>query len=804
MIGKKVISSSFMRFATLLFVVMILSAFNVSKADSGTVPVTTAYPRTGYYVKAQTVRLTPSEGAAIYCTTDGTTPTIPESLCSGPVNVDRSLTLKFFAVDAYGNREEMKTETYTLTLTGGEVWAWGGNDFGHLGDGTTNARLTPAVNGFTGAVSAAAGMEHSVALKADGTVWAWGYNAYGQLGNGTTENSLVPIQVPGLANVAAIDSGSYHVVALKNDGTVWAWGWNYWGQVGDGTSWNTKYSPVQVTGLTDVVAVSAGDMHVLALKSDGTVWTWGRNDNGQLGLGTSGTWARSASPVQVTTVPNAAAVSAGQTHSAVLCSDDTVWAWGYNGYGQVGDGTTTTRLLPVQVIGVANVADVVAAGDNTFTIMRDGTLWGWGSNYWGAVGDGTNTDRLTPVKVTGLSNIAAAAGSAAISSDGTVWRWGYNYNGQLGDGTTTCSATPLQVPGLTNAAAVAVGGRHTLVIRPVPLAIDTATLAEGITGHPYSVTLTASGGSTPYTWSIADGNLPAGLSLNGPTGEISGTLSTAGTYSLSVQATDANSTSVAKGFTITVMSTITAAAGPHGTISPSGAVTAGYGARQAFTITPDAGYRIVSVTGCDGTLKSGVYTTGPITADCSVAASFELNVYTLMVTKEGTGNGTVTSSPANINCGASCSAAYNYGTLVTLTAFPNADSFFAGWNGEGCSGTGACVIAMDGDRSVTATSTQYITVTAANGGENWSRGTTATIRWNYAGNPGSSVKIELLKGGAVDRTITRNTSIGSNGSGSYRWRISHRLASGPDYQIRITSRSNSNYTDMSNETFSLQ
>lgn len=179
--------------------------------------------------------------------------------------------------------------------------------------------------------------------------------------------------------------------------------------------------------------------------------------------------------------------------------------------------------------------------------------------------------------------------------------------------------------------------------------------------------------------------------------------------------------------------------------------------------------------------------------------------YNLSVTKAGTGSGMVISSPAGINCGSSCSAAYNNGTSVTLTASQNSDSFFAGWSGGGCSGTGTCKVTMNADKTVTATFTQYITVTVPNGGERWTRGTTQTIKWTYAGSPGSYVKIELFKAGVLNRIITTKTSVGSKGAGSYSWKVpkSQSQATGSDYTIRITSTSNSNYKDTSNGNFTI-
>ena len=179
------------------------------------------------------------------------------------------------------------------------------------------------------------------------------------------------------------------------------------------------------------------------------------------------------------------------------------------------------------------------------------------------------------------------------------------------------------------------------------------------------------------------------------------------------------------------------------------------------------------------------------------------NTYNLSVTKAGTGSGMVISSPAGINCGSRCSAAYNNGTSVTLTASKNSDSFFAGWSGGGCSGTGTCKITMNADKAVTATFTQYIMVTVPNGGESWARGTTQTIKWTYAGNPGSYVKIELFKAGVLNRIITTKTSVGSKGAGSYSYKVPKSQVTGSDYKIKVTSTTNSNYTDTSNKNFTI-
>ena len=192
-------------------------------------------------------------------------------------------------------------------------------------------------------------------------------------------------------------------------------------------------------------SISAGYAHTVALKQDGTVWAWGGNDYGQLG---DGTQTDSLTPVQVRGLYNVTAIAAGGYHTVALKQDGTVWAWGDNTYGELGDGTQTDRLTPVQVSGLSTNVTAIAAGYlHTVAQKLDGTAWTWGSNYNGQLGDGKQTDRYTPVQVSGLSNvIAIAAGSAhatALKQDGTVWGWGWDFAGQLGDGTTTDSPTPV-------------------------------------------------------------------------------------------------------------------------------------------------------------------------------------------------------------------------------------------------------------------------------------------------------------------------------------------------------------------------
>ncbi len=331
----------------------------------------------------------------------------------------------------------------------GTVWAWGYNRFGELGDGTTIDRTTPVqVSGISGIKAVAAGSYYTIALKEDGTVWAWGINSQGELGDGTTTKRTTPVQVSGLSGIKAVTIKGSHTIALKEDGTVWAWGYNMEGQLGDGTTtFYGKTTPVQVSGLSGIKAVVAGYSHTIALKADGTVWTWGYNGYGQLG---DGTYTDRTTPVQVSGLSRIKAVAAGGSHTIALKEDGTVWAWGYNNYGELGDGASTfDRTTPVQVSGLSGIKAVVAGGNHTIALKEDGTVWAWGYNGQGRLGDGTTTNRTTPVQVSSLSGIkAVAAGSnhtIALKEGGTVWAWGWNVKGQLGDGTTTDRITPVQV-----------------------------------------------------------------------------------------------------------------------------------------------------------------------------------------------------------------------------------------------------------------------------------------------------------------------------------------------------------------------
>jgi alpha-tubulin suppressor-like RCC1 family protein len=377
----------------------------------------------------------------------------------------------------------------TVTLTGPSTGVYttdanGNYSFGGLQTGTY--AVTPSLAGYTFVPTyrpvylygsnadgfnfyASRGLNgsatnHTLYRKSDGTVWAWGLNNKSQLGDLTTTNRSNPVQSGAgvLSGITVVAAGNEHSLALKSDGTVWGWGSNSNGQLGNGVTAGSQTTPVQVSGLTNVTAIAAGVNFSLALKGDGSVWAWGYNGSGQLGDGTTtDRW----SPVQVfVAVP--VAIAAGFDHSLAMTSGGVVYSWGNNSKGQLGNGSTTNSSTPVQAgSGIIGGALAISAGNQfSVALLRNylsSYLWAWGSNSNGQLGNGTNVDSVTPVQVGLLANMTAiAAGenhAISLNGDGTVWAWGGNSNGQLGDGTTTARWTPVQVNTLTRAQGIIAG-----------------------------------------------------------------------------------------------------------------------------------------------------------------------------------------------------------------------------------------------------------------------------------------------------------------------------------------------------------
>jgi len=369
---------------------------------------------------------------------------------------------------------------YSLGLRAdGSLYAWGDNYNGELGNSTNigidTANPTPTV--VAGIYTqVATGEAHCLALRADGSLYAWGYNYYGQLGNPTSTGIAVftPTLVAG--TYMRVAAGKDYSLGLRTDGSLYAWGYNYDGELGNTTnngSGNANPTPTKLAGTYTQMA--AGDNHSLGLQADGTLCAWGYNRDGQLGTATnSGTPNPNPTPTATGTALVTRSLAMGASFGLAVKGDGTLWAWGDNAYGQLGIDITTARTSrPVQV-GTATDWVMVAAGEyHSLGLRADGSLYAWGWNNYGQLGSptnsGTNTATPTPQLVAGTyTQIAAGVyHSLGLRADGSLYAWGDNQYGQLGSptnsGTSTANPTPAPIAGTYTR--VAAGGQHSLALR---------------------------------------------------------------------------------------------------------------------------------------------------------------------------------------------------------------------------------------------------------------------------------------------------------------------------------------------------
>ncbi|MFN4942951.1 MAG: Ig-like domain-containing protein, partial [Akkermansiaceae bacterium] len=352
-----------------------------------------------------------------------------------------------------------RADNTCAVATDGRVWSWGLNSNGLLGDGTTLAKsspvLVPKVMGMKRIIKVETGENFTLALDVSGCLWGWGSNNYNVLSSTATTRFLSPIKLGFKTPISDFSCGSGHVIATDREGKIWVWGYNNYGQLGLGHS-NTVLAPTELSrpsGMSEVITVEASIYSCYAVDSTGKVWSWGYNSNGRLGDGTITSRNRPVAVSLTTGMPTIRSISSTDGHALALGTDGTLWAWGYNAYGQLGNGNTTSSSTPVFVSSGFSMGTQIAAGANhSMLISQTGQVWCWGRNTYGQLGNGTTTNSHTPVLSSAVTDwnslIMISAGkshSFALKSDGSLWSWGYNYYGQLGHGNTSSLMVPTKL-----------------------------------------------------------------------------------------------------------------------------------------------------------------------------------------------------------------------------------------------------------------------------------------------------------------------------------------------------------------------
>jgi len=356
-----------------------------------------------------------------------------------------------------------------------ELYSWGGNEHGQVGDGSTVSRSSPVqVGALTDWVEASSGQYFSVAIRSTGTMWSWGQNTGGKLGlnlHPTYGKRSSPVQIGSLSvwsKVSAQRAGG--CAAVRTTGSLWTWGDNQSGKLGLNDTAN-RSSPVQVGTLTNWKQPAMGGDQCFAIKTDGTLWAWGSNNSGQLGLNIDAGYysINRSSPVQVGALTNWAQVSSGAACAAAVKTDGTLWSWGQNNNGQLGQNNTTNRSSPVQVGALTTWKQVSMSGSFCVAVRTNGTIWAWGLNNSGQLADGGGYSRSSPTQIGALTDWAyASAGNThcmAIKTNRTLWAWGAGGDGKLGTLNSINRSSPVQVGSLTTWLKVSGSQRNTIAIK---------------------------------------------------------------------------------------------------------------------------------------------------------------------------------------------------------------------------------------------------------------------------------------------------------------------------------------------------
>ena len=347
------------------------------------------------------------------------------------------------------------TNNFDTTLVSNQIYGFGSNIRGVLGtNDNIGGYYSVPVQEFTGAntwYSVTTSGSSTYAIKGDGTLWGWGRNDFGQLGDGSYVDRYTPVQEYSQStNWCRVYNTGVSGVGIKSDGTLWSWGSGINGVLGDNTT-ATKNTPVQeYTGSTNWISAGATNDSVSAIKSDGTLWSWGQNTYGQLGDGTT---VAKCTPTQESTLStNWCALSYGGISISAIKTDGSLWSWGRNLYGQLADNTIVDKCTPTREVTSSSNWKCVSGVGNTMTAIKtNGTLWSWGYGLEGQIGNNSDANRSSPVQeITSSTTWCFISGTKAIKKDGSLWAWGLNSCGQLGDGTITNRSSPVRESTLSN------------------------------------------------------------------------------------------------------------------------------------------------------------------------------------------------------------------------------------------------------------------------------------------------------------------------------------------------------------------
>jgi alpha-tubulin suppressor-like RCC1 family protein len=331
-----------------------------------------------------------------------------------------------------------------VLLASGGVKCWGDNEYGQLGDGTaTDSLIARRVKGISNAIAVDLQSEHGCAVLDRGAAKCWGFNRYGQLGDGTVTDSSVPVPVTGIRSATAVVVGWAHSCALLSSGAVKCWGYNYHGELGVSATARFSSLPVRVAGISTATAITTAGSHNCALLASGQVQCWGLNLYGQLGNGST---SDSSTPVTVAGITSAKAVAAGAHFSCALLASGAVKCWGHGRNAELGDGTAwpySDSSVPVSVVGINGAVSITAGAFHACAVMSDASAQCWGYNNYGQLGNGSMTQSAsnTPVRISGIDSVVRLAAGAwhtcALLPDGAMRCWGLNVEGQLGNRRTT-------------------------------------------------------------------------------------------------------------------------------------------------------------------------------------------------------------------------------------------------------------------------------------------------------------------------------------------------------------------------------